>query len=236
MKRQRDLGWLKGELTTVKKMEPDSFANHTMTRREAAETSYNTRNSHRMWETEVLVVLLCFVLFYFVVIFYHETFLSFKASQAQPDDPKQHDAAARLVLPEAGAALGPPRMLPTQIVLRSLPLGPTLCSTGPKAQRLAVKLPYLIFLSLSVSASVLKDICNTLSSCSISWGSVISSECSCREHWLHLGCSYYFLNLSRCWLQLIKWLRVVFNRTYGAVKNNIWVKLYYWWNSSEVGN
>lgn len=98
----------------------------------------------------MLVVLLCFVLFYFVVIFYHETFLSFKASQAQPDDPKQHDAAARLVLTEAGAALGPPRMLPTQIVLRSLPLGPTLCSTGPKAQHLAVKLPYLIFLSLSV--------------------------------------------------------------------------------------
>lgn len=180
MKRQRDLGWLKGELSTVKKMEPDSFASHTVTRREAAETSYNTRNSHWMWEIGVLIAVFCFVLFCFV-IFYHESFPSFTASKAQPDDPRQHDAAARLVLPKTGAALGPPRMLPTQMVLWSLSLGPTLCSTGPTAQRLALKIPYLIFLSLSVSASVLKDICNTLSSCSISWGSVISSDCSYRE-------------------------------------------------------
>lgn len=106
----------------------------------------------------------------------------------------------------------------------------------PQDQCLALKLFCLISLFLAVSASVHKDVCNMLSSCSISWGSVSSSNCSCREYWLHFWCSYYFLNLSRCWLQLIKWLRVVFNRTNSAVKTNIWVRLYYWWNSSEVLN
>lgn len=106
----------------------------------------------------------------------------------------------------------------------------------PQDQCLALKLFCLISLFLAVSASVHKDVCNMLSSCSISWGSVSSSNCSCREYWLHFWCRYYFLNLSRCWLQLIKWLRVVFNRTNSAVKTNIWVRLYYWWNSSEVLN
>ena len=41
---------------------------------------------------------------------------------------------------------------------------------------LAVKLFYLISLSLTASDSVFKDVCNTQSSCSISWGSVISSK------------------------------------------------------------
>lgn len=178
MKRQRDLGWLKGELSTVKKMESDSFASHIMTGREAAETGYNTRNSHWMWETEVLIVVFCFVLFcYFlpwgISILYGKPY-SARWSQATW-------FSCKTGLPKTGAALGPPRMLPTQMVLWSLSLGLTLCSTGPKAHCLAMKTPYLIFLSLSVSASVLKDICNTLSSCSISWGSVISSDCSCRE-------------------------------------------------------
>lgn len=161
----------------------------------------------------------------------------FKAFKAQTNDPEQGGAAASLVLSWAGVALGPTEVPSTPQILWSSPLGLTLYSAGSsKDQCLALKLFCLISLFLAVSASVHKDVCNMLSSCSISWGSVSSSNCSCREYWLHFWCRYYFLNLSRCWLQLIKWLRVVFNRTNSAVKTNIWVRLYYWWNSSEVLN